>query len=183
MSEFVLLPHLAAELGLDRAQTRERLRQCGVRAHKVRVGGPCGAVVLSLTIEEAERVRHAGPGGAAADGWFYVIQLVPDLDPVRIRLGFTESLTDRLRYLRAGAPTATVRKSWPCRPAWVAVVQDCLLQDCRPFLNDSLQCDDLGRLVERGDQLFHLLPPVPAAEGPAGAPEDDGSADGAVPVH
>src|SRR5262249_39479637 len=88
----------------------------------------------------------------------YIIQLVPDLDPHRVRVGFADDLTAALARLRAGAPTAAVLRSWPCRSAWAAAAADCLTSKCRPFLGDVLECDDLNGLVAHGDRLFALLP-------------------------
>jgi hypothetical protein len=159
MDHFVPLYQLVAELGLDRVEARERLRKCGVRPHKVRAGGTDGPVVVCLTPDEADCLRAGGPGGDCRHpGVCYIIQLVPDLDPHRVRVGFTDDLSAALARLRVGAPTAAVLRSWPCRPAWAAAAADCLTSGCRPFLGDVLECDDLDGLVARGDRLFAILP-------------------------
>ncbi len=96
-------------------------------------------------------------------GVFYVLQLVPELDPKRIKLGFAVDLNDRLLEHRAGAPTAKVLKSWPCKRSWGATAVDCLSSICcrhvRHF-GDVFQCDDLGSLLKRGEEFFRILPDV-----------------------
>src|SRR6266446_5299817 len=48
-------------------------------------------------------------------GVFYLIQLEPDHDPGRFKVGFTTDLEGRLRKHRCSAPFARSLKSWPCR--------------------------------------------------------------------
>jgi hypothetical protein len=93
------------------------------------------------------------------NGCFYVIQLVPELDPRRIKLGFAIDLADRLSQHRTAAPTAKVLKSWPCKRAWELTAMDCLsLTHCRHILNEVFECDDLDELLKKGEDFFALLP-------------------------
>ena len=165
MSRFVPLSQVVAELGLDRRQTRDRLHRCGIRPHKVRVGGTDGPVVLSLTPDEAACLRAGGSAPVQEVGSACVIRLVPEFDPRRVRVEYTDDSSTLLAELREGAPTAAVLKAWPCRPEWAAAALACLRQGCRTFLGDVLECDDVDAIVARGNRLFDLLPtpePVPA---------------------
>lgn len=63
----------------------------------------------------------------AGPGYFYAIQLVPDLAPNRIKFGWTLDTGKRLRNHRTAAPTARLLRAWPChwtleQPAIKAVV-------------------------------------------------------------
>jgi hypothetical protein len=90
---------------------------------------------------------------------FYVIELVPELDPTRIKLGFALNLNERLAQHKTAAPTARVLKFWPCRRAWELTVMDSLsAANCRLILNEVFECDDLPALLRRGDEIFALLP-------------------------
>jgi len=92
-------------------------------------------------------------------GCFYVIQLVPELDPKRIKLGFAIDLNNRLLQHRTAAPTATVLTSWPCRRSWETTVMDCLSADsCHHILSEVFECENLSALVDKGDSLFSILP-------------------------
>jgi hypothetical protein len=97
-------------------------------------------------------------------GVFYVIRLVPELDPRRLKLGFADDLQSRLGQHRTVAPTAAVIKSWPCKRAWEKTVMDCLTgANCRLILNEVFECDDVDDLIRCADNLFALLPD-PAAK-------------------
>ena len=57
MEEFVSLKQLAAELGLDRSNTRKYVLKSGVRPHKRRTPDSGSQLTLALTMEEADRIR------------------------------------------------------------------------------------------------------------------------------
>jgi hypothetical protein len=99
-------------------------------------------------------------------GVFYVVRLVPDLDPKRLKLGFAENLNQRLARHRTAAPTARVLRAWPCRRAWELTSIDALTREgCRLVLNEVFECDDPEALAARGDAFFSMLP-VPDARAP-----------------
>jgi hypothetical protein len=113
-------------------------------------------------------------------GVFYVIQLVPDLDPKRLKLGFAESLEQRLSQHRTAAPTVRVLRAWPRKRPWELAAIDALTRDgCRLTLNEVFECEDPDTLVERGDAFFKMLP-APDVRGPLASasllnlPADDG---------
>jgi hypothetical protein len=88
-----------------------------------------------------------------------VIQLVPELAANRLKLGFASDVADRLQQHRTSAPTATVRKTWPCRKAWeLTAIAALTVVGCRLILNEVFECDDLEQLLARGDAFFGMLP-------------------------
>src|SRR5947199_6661713 len=95
--EYVSLKQLARELGLDRSNTRKYVLKHGIRPHKRRTPDSASQLTLALTVEEAELIRakrrEEGFLGASKPvskdvGVFYVIRLIPEFDPRRIKLGF-----------------------------------------------------------------------------------------------
>src|SRR5262245_42566690 len=131
MEDYITLVQLAAELGLDRTHTRECMLQSGIRPRKVWLSRT-NRLSLVLTHEEAERIRARQRGEACCEpngkadglGVFFVIGLVPDLDPNRVKVGFAYDVSARLSHLRTGAPTAVLLRSWSCKPAWQGAVLD-----------------------------------------------------------
>lgn len=166
--EFVSLKQLAETIGLDRSNTRKYVLKLGIKPHKRRTSDSRNQLTLALTKNEAERIigeRETKGFTSSANivksetGVFYVIQLVPELDPRRIKLGFAINLNERLGQHKTAAPTATVLRSWPCRRAWELTVMDSLSDaNCRLILNEVFECNDIPALLRRGDEIFALLP-------------------------
>lgn len=168
IDEFVPVKHLAAELGMDQSHARRYVLRLGVAPQKRRTSDSGSQLTLTVTAQEAEFVRNRrrseGFGTEcrvvnSSIGAFYVIQLVPELDPSRIKLGFAEDAQNRLTEHRTAAPTAVLLKSWPCKRSWESTVIDALASNgCRLILNEVYECNDLPELIARGDRLFSLLP-------------------------
>jgi len=162
------IKHLAEKLGMDRSHARRYVLNLGFRPQKRRTPDSGNQLTLTITAEEAEAIiKHRtdqgfpeqGKAVESEAGMFYVIQLVPELDPKRIKLGFAIDLNDRLVQHRTAAPTSKVLKSWPCKRCWEVTVMDCLSSTaCRHILNEVFECDDLDALVTRGDEIFRILP-------------------------
>ncbi len=166
--EFVSLKQLASELGMDRSHARRYVLKLGITPHKRRTQDSGSQLTLALTQEEADLVRARRREQGFQDtskpaetgvGVFYVIQLVPELDPNRIKLGFADDVTSRLSQHRTAAPTAKLVKSWPCKRTWETTVMDALTAvGCRLILNEVFECGDVGQLIAKGDALFAVLP-------------------------
>ena len=165
---YISIKHLAEKLGMDRSHARRYVLKLGFTPQKRRTPDSSNQLTLTLTAEEAEAIlKHRTSQGfteqgnvvESEPGMFYVIQLVPELDPKRIKLGFTIDLDDRLVQHRTAAPTAKVLKSWPCKRSWEVAVMDCLsLVACRHILSEVFECDGLDDFVMTGDELFRILP-------------------------
>lgn len=166
--EYISIKHLAEKLGMDRSHARRYVLKLGFKPEKRRTADSGSQLSLTVSSDEAESIlKHRQAQGFTAEGKsvstdygvFYVIQLVPELDPKRIKLGFANDLNDRLTQHRTAAPTAKVLKSWPCRRSWETTVMDCLSSvACRHILNEVFECDELDKLILRGDELFNILP-------------------------
>lgn len=166
--DLVSLKELAEKIGLDRSNTRKYVLKLGIRPHKRRTPDSRNQLTLAVTKDEADRIideRETKGFTSSAKivesdtGVFYVIQLVPEFDTRRIKLGFALDLNERMAQHKTAAPTAKVLKSWPCRRAWELTVMDCLsAANCRLILNEVFECDDLAALLRRGDEFFALLP-------------------------
>jgi len=133
--ECVSIEELAAELGMDRSHARRYVLNLGLVPVKRRTPDSGGQPTLTVSAEEANFIRRTrkekgflGSTNAVTTeaGFFYAIQLVPDLDPNRVKLGFADSVEIRLAQHRTSAPTARLLKSWPCKRNWERTVMDAL---------------------------------------------------------
>jgi hypothetical protein len=166
--QLIPLRDLARELRVDRSHFRRYVARLGIVPKRRHTGDSGNKLVVTITAEEAERVRQARRnqgyvfGNCDVDGSvgvFYVIQLVPELDPKRVKLGFADDVAIRLAQHRTAAPTARIVKTWACRRSWEFTAIDALASDgCRLILNEVYECSDLDRLLLHGDRFFELLP-------------------------
>jgi len=168
----VSFKELAARLRMDRSHANKYAKKAaaklGIQIGQWRDPTANNQVVLAVTEQDAERIveYRRSQGFLESDkvpatdtGLFYVVQLVPELDPSRIKLGFTTDMNERLSQHRTAAPTSAVLKTWPCRRAWETTVIDCLVcAGCKLILNEVYECPDIAALLDRGDELFQLLP-------------------------
>lgn len=166
--DYLSIKDLAKRLGMDRSHARRYVMKLGYSFHKRRTPDSGSQLTLCVTNAEADEIvsLRADKGFTASTvvaisdvGVFYVIQLVPDLDPKRLKLGFAESLEQRLSQHRTAAPTARVLRAWPCKRPWELTAIDALTREgCRLILNEVFECDDPDTLVKRGDAFFSMLP-------------------------
>lgn len=91
-------------------------------------------------------------------GYFYVIQLVPEALPRRVKIGFADSVEKRLAEHRTAAPTARLLKAWPCKRSWDYAAMDSITRDgCKLVLNEVYEGDVQG-FLDRGEQFFAVMP-------------------------
>lgn len=165
---FVSIKELAGRLGMDRSHARRYVLRLGYTPHKRRTSDSGGQLTLCVTSDEANEICsqrkyqgfEASTVVAAPEiGVFYVIQLVPELDPRRLKLGFAEGIDQRLSQHRTAAPTARVLRAWPCKRSWEQTAIDSLTRaDCRLILNEVYECENPTPLLERGEAFFSMLP-------------------------
>ena len=91
-------------------------------------------------------------------GVFYLIQLEPDHDPGRFKLGFTSNMPERLRAHRCSAPFATVLDSWPCHVLWEKTAIDSVTQGCEKLHTEVFRAEDITKVKANCDQFFGLMP-------------------------
>ncbi len=166
--EFISLKALAAELGMDRSNARRYVLRLGVKPQKRRTPESGGQLTLTVSASEAEFIKSRRNEQGFLDsakpvqneaGFFYIIQLVPELDPKRIKLGFADDVNVRLSQHRTSAPTAAVLKSWPCKRSWESTVIDALASvGGKLILNEVYEFEDVQSLLKHAEQLFVLLP-------------------------
>ncbi len=166
--DYVSLKELAAELGIDRSHARKYVLNLGLTPVKRRTPDSGGQPALTVSAAEADFVRRTrgeqgflGSGSAVKTeaGFFYAIQLVPDLDPKRVKLGFADNVETRLSQHRTSAPTATLLKSWPCKRSWERTAIDALAAvGGRLILNEVFEFSNVEAVLQRADELFALLP-------------------------
>jgi hypothetical protein len=91
-------------------------------------------------------------------GYFYIIQLVPEALPNRVKLGYTEDLKQRLREHQTSAPTAQLIGQWRCKRYWEQTATDSITREsCKLVLNEVYEADT-AELIHRAEEFFALMP-------------------------
>jgi len=167
MDEHITLRKLSEELPMNRSHLRKYILSKGISPVKIRTPESGNQLTLAITNGEAEFIRESREKGgftyaAPVDnngGHFYLIQIVPDLDADRIKLGFETDVIARLEGHRTAAPTAELVKSWPCKRCWEKAAIDCAIQDsCELIGGEVYTCSNIDAMVERIDAFFDIMP-------------------------
>ena len=168
MTNYISLKQLATELNMDRSGLRKYILQHGFTPQNLRTADSRNQLALVLTGEEAETIRELrtrqGFGGSPkpvdnGKGQFYIVQLIPEIAPDRIKLGYANDASARLVAHQTAAPTAKLLKVWPCKRSWESVIIESITRvGCTLIANEVYVCNDLEALFERCAALFALLP-------------------------
>ncbi len=174
------IPQIAQSLGLDGGTVRRLIAResesLNLRLHRGK------GDKLFLPEEDAQRLiasykarrgpvaeyqpRRTSTVSGAVDeevaydvyGSFYIIQLIPEALPNRVKIGFSNDPDARLAQHRTAAPTAKLLKSWPCKRSWDYAAMDSITRkDCKLVLNEVYECDVEG-FLQRGNAFFSLMP-------------------------
>ena len=164
----------AAQLGLGKQAVFKILKRLGVETFKQRHSAHGGQAISYISRSDFDRLRHdiesrdAAASNTADEsngniaysetGVFYLIQLEPDHDPGRFKVGFAINMSERLRKHRCAAPFAAVMKTWPCKRTWERAAIDCVTVDCEPLHTEVFRCEDLDSVIKKCDQFFEVMP-------------------------
>lgn len=168
--DYVTFLELASEFGIDKSNLRKYVLRMGFQPILIRTPGSKGQATLALSADDADRVRalRSRQGFSKASivedtgaGYFYVIQLIPELDPLRVKLGYASDVSSRLSAHQCAAPTAALVKAWPCRKIWEPVAMQSVTRiECTLIGNEVYRCEDLDRLLQRCEEFFAIMPTV-----------------------
>lgn len=179
--DLIAVAELADELGTYRATVFKIARRLGIQSVKRRDSERGGQQIALVTTAEAAAIREAFTAGRrsgdealvdaatpdADEGRFYLIQLEPEHDPGRFKVGFTTDLEGRLRHHRCSAPFARYRKHWPCRRTWERAAIDCMTNGLEQLHTEVFRGPSLDEVLARGERFFSVMPAV------GEIPEDD----------
>lgn len=126
MAGMVRLAEIAKRLRIDLSTVRRLIAKEGDSLKLTLHRGKHDRLYLST--EDAQKLiasyeARRGPVAITAEadeaatydryGYFYVIQLVPEALPNRVKIGFADNVEKRLAEHRTAAPTAKLLKAWP----------------------------------------------------------------------
>lgn len=169
MPELVGLAEIAVRLSVDNRTVRRLIAQES-EALGIEIQRGKGDKVLLLK-DDSERLIAAylarrGPQTGSSEeaarfdrfGYFYLIQLIPEALPKRIKIGFADNVDRRLNEHRTAAPTAKLLKAWPCKRSWDYAAMDSVTKEgCRLVLNEVFEGEVEG-FLRRAEAFFSVMP-------------------------
>jgi hypothetical protein len=178
--ERIAIVDLADDLQVRKQRIFKILQRLGIRPTQRRDPNRGNQNVATVSQTEAVAIRseiekssesaggsNARPGSFApfvADdvGFFYLIQLEPEHDPGRFKLGFTMDLDGRLQKHRCSAPFAKYVASWPCKRVWERAAIDCLVVGCQQLYTEVFRATSLEQVTARAGAFFAVMPNLEA---------------------
>jgi hypothetical protein len=195
MSDKIGLQEIAKKLNVDPVTVRRLIARESESLQLTLHRGKQDRLLLSR--EDADRLiasyeARRGPISPMAEeaarydryGSFYIIQLVPEALPNRVKIGYADAdnVDQRLNEHRTAAPTAKLLKAWPCKRSWDYAAMDNITRDgCKLVLNEVYEGDITG-FIEPAERFFALMPNPDnekelSKHSPLYAPEEDESKD------
>jgi hypothetical protein len=171
---------LAKHYGKRKQSIFKILKRLGVEATKRQSANSRGQVIAYITSDEARLVvadltsarsfseSDGKTEGSipevllAEQGVFYLLQLEPNHDSGRFKVGFATSLPERLRQLRCSAPLTTVVRTWPCKRLWEKTAIECVAEGCERLHTEVFRTTSLESVITQCERFFELMPKLPS---------------------
>jgi hypothetical protein len=169
---------VARQHGKPKATVFKVLKRLGIEPTKRRSSSNKNQMIACITQEEFRLVSvemqampsrddsetsedgEADDFGSIEVGVFYLIQLEPQFDPGRFKVGFAASMSERLRHLRCSAPFATVVRTWPCRRLWEKTAIESVAAGCERLHTEVFRAAALDEIINRCERFFAVMPPA-----------------------
>jgi len=87
-----------------------------------------------------------------------IIQLEPEHDLGRFKVGFATNIEERLRSHKTAAPFYKVLRTWPCKLLWEKTAMECASQGCVRLHTEVFRTDAIDEVQSRCEQFFGLMP-------------------------
>ena len=186
----IAIVDLADDLQVRKQRSFKILPRLGIRATRRREANRGNQDVATVSEAEASAIRseiersaESTPGSCATSaglatissddvGYFYLIQLEPEHDSERCKVGFTMDLDGRLQKHRCSAPFARYVASWACRRVWERAAIDCVTTGCERLHTEVFRVASLEPVSARAGAFFSMMPSLAdVAVGGEGVPE------------
>lgn len=168
--ETISVIDVAKNLGKQKAHIFKILGRLGIETVKEKNSAAKGQKISYITTDDYERIKEYLAGAASepgvsttqADvgGVFYLIQLEPEHDSGRFKLGFATNIEERLRSHKTAAPFSKVLKTWPCKLLWEKTAIECASQGCVRLHTEVFRTEQISEVQARCEQFFRLMPEV-----------------------
>lgn len=165
--ESISVIDVANNLGKQKSYIFKILARLGIETIKEKNSSARGQKISYITNDNYERIKEYLAVGESeprvsstqgdVGGVFYLIQLEPEHDPGRFKLGFATNIEERLRSHKTAAPFSKVLKTWPCKLLWEKTAIECASQGCVRLHTEVFRTEQISEVQARCEQLFSLM--------------------------
>lgn len=158
---------VSKEIGKRKQTVFKVIRRLGIETKKLRASEAHGQLISYISKDDFSDIKNeletesdtSLPNTQNSEfGVFYLIQLEPEHDPCRIKLGFATNINERLRSHRCSAPFAKVISTWPCKLLWEKTVIECATINCEKLHTEVFRSESIEAVKNRCNEIFTLLP-------------------------
>jgi hypothetical protein len=157
MAEMMTLAEIATRLNIDTSSVRRLIaRESETLELKVHRGkydkvllpqDDADRLIASYQARRGQVTQNDESAKFDRYGYFYIIQLIPEALPNRVKIGFADNVEKRVGEHRTAAPTAKLLKTWPCKRSWDYAAMDSITREgCKLVLNEVYEGDINGFL-------------------------------------
>jgi hypothetical protein len=168
-NELISVIDVAKEAGKIRQTIFKKLKRLGIEPIKQRSSSAKGQLISYITKKEAKyvlsEINNASTNSEVdsliknpATGVFYIIQLEPEYDSGRFKVGFTSSIEERMRTHRCSAPYAEVLKTWPCKLLWEKTIIEAVCKNCEQIHTEVFRTNEISDVISSCNKIFELMP-------------------------
>jgi len=165
--ELISIIEIARTYGKRPQSIHKIVQRFGIETKKIRSEESRGQLISYILVKDYERIQEYLSEPEESDGEllngnipgvFYLIQLEPNHDPGRYKLGFASNMDERLRSHKTAAPFATVIATWPCKLLWEKTAIDSITANSEKLYTEVFRTDDIQQVRKRCDDFFALMP-------------------------
>lgn len=167
--DFMTFREVADQIGVSIDTIRRTARRLDLIIQKEKTTTSKGATVHGLSIDDANRIvsyfedrdnPDSDVDASSLDrfGYFYIIQLIPEAIPNRVKIGYTDNIDTRLREHKTAAPTARYLGHWMCKRSWDQAAMDSITRKgCQLVMNEVYEGNIEG-FLSRAEEFFRIMP-------------------------
>lgn len=158
----------AARLGKNKQHVFKVLKRLGIETRLAKSSSARGQRIALIGAKDFETLREnletalgdktSTIVDSSTTGVFYLIQLEPEYDPGRFKLGFASNIEERLRSHKTAAPLSTLVKTWPCKLLWEKTAIESVSHGCEQLHTEVFRAPSIEEVLERCDSFFALMP-------------------------
>ena len=134
---YMTFREIAEIIGVSIDTIRRYVKKFDLKYSQEKTSSSKGALTKCLSIDDANLLiakfekrdmKDSNTNESALDrfGYFYIIQVIPELLPNRVKIGYTDNLETRLKEHQTSAPTAIYIGHWKCKRSWDQAAMDCI---------------------------------------------------------